>query len=191
MLSGDELCRIREAIKNFVADDFDNIFELDKFTILAKVRTALVSGIGRKKSSIGCNDFKRKKAQQIGDVHEGMKDAIVQGFAQAVFEICECGFTGDKPMIDTGVEPIVFAFDRVVQHIDKGFRVGILFDVSKKLQQEEADRIVGKADGAIPVSNDGSDKREIDQGGYESSHAADNASVGFDFDIAAPVVVFG
>jgi hypothetical protein len=119
-----------------LTDAFDNIFELDKFTILAKVRTAFVSGIGRKKGSVGCNDFKRQKSQQISDVHEGLKDAVVQGFAQAVFEIGECGFTRDKVVINAGVEPVVVAFDRITQHIDKGFHVGILFDVSKKLQQK-------------------------------------------------------
>ena len=52
----------------------------------------------------------------------------------------------------------MFAFDRVAQDLDKGFHVGILFDVSKKLQQEEADGIIGKSGCAVPVSNDGSDK---------------------------------
>ena len=141
-----------------MTDVFDNVFELDKFTILAKVRTAFVSGVGRKKGSVGCNDFKRKKSQQIGDVHQSMKDAVVQIFTQAVFEIGECSLTRDKGFVNAGVEPVVFAFDRVAQDLDKGFHVGILFDVSKKLQQEEADGIIGKSGCAVPVSNDGSDK---------------------------------
>jgi hypothetical protein len=41
------------------------------------------------------------------------------------------------------------------------------------------------------VGNDGSDKREIDQGRYESGQSADNAPVGFDFDIPALVGIFG
>ena len=141
-LSGDQSGRICKAVKNLLTDAFDNVFELDKFTILAKVRTAFVSGVGRKKGSVGCNDFKRKKSQQIGDVHEGMKDAVVQGFAQAVFEIGECGFAGNKAGANTSIESVVFAFDRVAQDIDKGFHVGILFDISKKLQQEKADGII-------------------------------------------------
>ena len=157
-LAGDKSGRICKAVKDPLTNAFDNVFELDKFTILAKVRTAFVSGIGRKKGSVGCNDFKRKKSQQIGDVHEGMKDAVVQGFTQAVFEIGECSLTRDKGFVNAGVEPIVFAFDRVAQDLDKGFHVGILFDVSKKLQQEEADGIIGKSGCAVPVSNDGSDK---------------------------------
>jgi len=190
-LAGEESGRICKAVKNPLTDALDNVFELDKFTILAKVRAAFVSGIGRKKGPVGCNDFKRKKAQQIGDMHEGMKDAIVQGFAQAVFEIGECGLTGDNPMIDAGVESVVFAFDRIAQDIDERFHVGILFDISEKLQQEEADGIIGKADGAVPVGHDGSDKREIDQRRYESSQSADNTSVGIDFDIPALVGIFG
>ena len=94
-------------------------------------------------------------------------------------------------MIDAGVEPVMFAFNRVAQDIDKRFHVGILFDIPDKLQQKETDGIISKADGTIPVGDDGSDKRKIDQGGYESGHAADNPSVGFDFDIAALVDIFG
>jgi hypothetical protein len=94
-------------------------------------------------------------------------------------------------MVNAGIEPVVFAFDGVPEYIDKGFHVGILFDVSKKLEQKETDRIISKADGAIPVGNDGSDERKIDQGGYESRQSADDAPVGFDFDITALVGIFG
>ena len=158
LLAGDESGRIGQAVKDPLTDVFDNAFELDKFTICAKVRTAFVSGIGRKKGTVGCNDFKRNKSQQIGDMHEGMKDAIVQGFAQAVFEIGECGLTRDKVSTNAERESVVFAFDRVAQDLDKRFHVGILFDVSKKLQQEEADGIIGKSDSAVPVGHGGSDK---------------------------------
>ena len=59
-LAGDKSGRICKAVKDPLTDVFDNVFELNKFTISAKVRTALVSGIGRKKGTVGCNDFKRK-----------------------------------------------------------------------------------------------------------------------------------
>jgi len=174
-----------------LTDVFDNVFELDKFTVSAKVRTALVSGIGMKKGTVGCNDFKRKKAQQIGDVHEGMKDVVVQGFAQAVFEIGECGFAGNKARTNTRIESVVFAFDRVAQNIHKGFHVGVFFDVAKKLQQEKADRIISKTGGAIPVGNDGSDKREINEGRNKSSQSTDNPPVGLDFNIPTLIDIFG
>lgn len=54
----------------------------------------------------------------------------------------------------------MFAFGRVTQDIDKGFHFGILFDVSKDLKQEEADGIIGKSGGTVPVCNDRSDKKK-------------------------------
>jgi hypothetical protein len=85
----------------------------------------------------------------------------------------------------------VFALDRIAQDVHKGVHIRIFFDVAKKLEQKQTDGIIGEADQAIPASNDRADKRKIDQSSYKSGKAADNAAVGFDFDISAPVGIFG
>jgi len=78
-----------------------------------------------------------------------------------------------------------------LQDIHKGFHIRIFFEVPKKLEQEQTDGVIGKAEDAIPASNDCSYKRKIDQRRYESRKAADNAAIGFDFDISTTVGIFG
>ena len=92
--------------------------------------------------------------------------------------------------MNAGVEPVVFPHDRVSDYVNKGFHVGVFFDVAKKRQQEETDRVVSEAGRAILVGNDGSDKGEIYQGRYKSGKSANNPAVGVDFDISALVGIF-
>lgn len=58
----------------------------------------------------------------------------------------------------------MLAFDRIAQDVDKGSHVGIFFEVTEELGQEETDRVIGRCQDGIPVCHNGSDKREIHQG---------------------------
>ena len=72
----------------------------------------------------------------------------------------------------------------------KGLHIGVLFEVTEELQQKETDRVIGEADKAIFVGDNGADKGEVYQGRDESGKSANDPAVGMDFDVAALVVVF-
>jgi hypothetical protein len=189
-LAGDESCWISKAVEDPLTDVMDNAFELDKLAFLAEIRAAFVSGICGEEGSVGGNDLKREETQEIGDVDEGMKNTIIQGFTQAIFEIGECALARDKRIADAGIEPVVFPLERIPQHVNKGFHVGIFFDVAEKFQQEETDRVIGEAGSAILVGNDRSDKREIYQGRYKSGKSTDNPAVGVNLNVSTLVGIF-
>jgi hypothetical protein len=191
LFSGDKSCWISKTVKDSLPDITNDAFELDGLAFLAEIGAALVPGICGEEGPISGDDLKREKTQEIGDAHEGMKNPVVQGFAQAIFEIGECPLTWDKEITYAGVEPVMFPLYWISEDINKGFHVGILFDVAEKFQQEKADRVVGESGRGIGVGNDGSDKGEIYQGRYKSGKSADHPAVGMDFDVSALVSVLG
>jgi len=118
-----------------------------------------------------------------------MEDAIIQGFAQAIFEIGEGGLTGDKTITNACIEAVVLSFNGIAHHMKKGFHVGILFEVAEQFDQKQADGVVGEANETIPVGYDGSHKGKIYQRRDESCKAADDAAVRVDFNISGLVGV--
>lgn len=52
----------------------------------------------------------------------------------------------------------MLSFFRVMEVEEKGFHIGIFFDVAKEFQQKESDGIVCKPQGLVFMSNDGPDK---------------------------------
>jgi hypothetical protein len=90
---------------------------------------------------------------------------------------------------NTGIESIVFPSLPITDYLDEGLHIGIFLEVTKQLEQEEADRIIGKSRKCVLRGDDGSDKREIDQGGDESGKPANNASIGMDLDVSPLVSV--
>ena len=72
----------------------------------------------------------------------------------------------------------------------KGLHIGVLFEVTEEFQQKETDRVIGEADKAIFVGDNGADKGEVYQGRDKSGKSANDPAVGMDFDVAPLVVVF-
>ena len=59
-------------------DIVNDAFELNAFTLLAKVGAAFVPGVGGKKSAVCSEDLECEEAQSIRDLHEGVEDAVIQ-----------------------------------------------------------------------------------------------------------------
>jgi len=119
-----------------------------------------------------------------------MEDLVVQGFTQAIFEISEGSLTGDKPIADAGIDPVVLSFNGVVQHIKECFHIGVLFEVAEQFQQKETDRVIAEADETIGMGYNGAGKGEIYQRRDESGKPADNPAIRMDFDMPTLVFVF-
>jgi len=62
-------------------DVFDNTLELDGVTLITKVSTALVTGIGGKEGAVRSNDLIGKETQAFSDFYQDMEDMIVEVFS--------------------------------------------------------------------------------------------------------------
>jgi len=119
----------------------------------------------RKKSTINGEDLIRKESQKICNLHQDMKDIIVKLFTQAFFKIGKGGFTGYIGIVDTGIQSKMLSPIPVLEDFQKGFHVGVFFKVTEELAEKKADRVIGKTRRGIFVGDNGTDKREICQGG--------------------------
>jgi len=150
-----------------VADPSSNIFDdADKLNTVAfpfEPVASFISGVCRKEGPVGGDDFIGEKPETLGDLHQDVKDLIVKFLPQTFFKIGESGFTGNVLAGDPGVKTKVLSPFPVMQRLHEGFHVGILFEMAEEIQKKKADRIVGDPDQAVPMGNDGTDKREIYQ----------------------------
>jgi hypothetical protein len=80
-LADGDSSRISESIKNSVSNVIDDTAELDELAVLTEIGASFISGVGGEKGAIGSQDLKGEETQQFGDLHEGMEDTVVQGFA--------------------------------------------------------------------------------------------------------------
>jgi hypothetical protein len=80
---------------------------------------------------------------------------------------------------------------RVAEHLEEGFHVGKLLDILEKLNQEDAYRVICKADQAVAMGEDGADKGKIDQGSDHAGQSPTDVAIGPDGDVAPLVAVMG
>jgi hypothetical protein len=189
LLAEDDPGRICKTVKDPLPDVSDNALELNHLTVFTEVGAAPVSGIGWEERAVGSQDFEGEESQKVGYLYEGMENAVVQGLTQAIFEIGEGGLTGDKAIANACIDPVVLPLDGVAQHLNECFHIGILFEVAEQFDQEQTHRVIGEANEAVSVGNDGADKGEIYQGRDESGKTANDAAVGVEFYIPALIGV--
>lgn len=72
----------------------------------------------------------------------------------------------------------------IMKRFDEIFHMGEFFKESKKLQQKDADRIIGLAPESIFMSDNGPYKRKIDEGNDKPRKAAGNASILMDLNVS-------
>jgi hypothetical protein len=178
-----------------VMDPSSNIFndadKLNTVTFFLEPGAAFVSGTGRKEGPVGGDDLIGEKPETLGDLHQDVKDLIVKFLPQTLFKIGESGFTGDVTVVDPGVKTVMLPLIPAPQRCREGFHVGVFFEVSEEIQQKKADRIVGKTDQAIFMSDDGTDEREIYQRRNKPGEATFQPAIVMDTDVPALVNVLG
>lgn len=170
---------------NSLPDVFDNTLELDGVTLIGKISTALVTGIGGKEGAVCCKDFIRKEPEEFGDFDEDMEDLIIEFFSQPVFEIRECSVTRQMSRVDTGIDPKMFPSIPIPNGMHEVLHGGISFKIAKEFDQKEAHGIVGEAGQGVLMGYDRSDKREVNQGSDESGKSTGDSAIGMNFDVAA------
>jgi len=114
-----------------------------------------------------------------------MKDIIVKLFTQAFFKIGKGGFTGYIGIVDTGIQSKMLSPIPVMEDFQKSFHVGVFFKVTEELAEKKADRVIGKTRRGIFVGDNGTDKREICQGGDKTGQAPDDTPIRMDLDVPA------
>jgi len=93
--------------------------------------------------------------------------------------------------IDTGIEAIMLSFFFVIKRFNEVLHAGKFFEIPKKVQQKDADRIISLASETVFLSDNGSYKRKIDKGGDETGKTAGNPSIWMDLNMSRPEGVFG
>ena len=78
-----------------------------------------------------------------------------------------------------------------MQRHNEVFHIGKLFQMAEEIEKKKADRIVGDPDQAVPMGDDGTDKREIYQRRNKPGEASLDSSVVMDADVPALVNVCG
>lgn len=190
-LADDNSGRISKAIKDSLVDVVDDTFELDALALLAKVGAAFVPGVGREKGSVGSDDLIGDKPEQFNDLNEDMENTVIEFLTKTFFEVREGCFARNIAVVDACIDTIVFPPHGVTKQGDKRLHIGEFFEISEKIEQEEADRVIGETEKRIAICHDGSNEGKIDQGSNEAGKAAGNAAIGMDFDMAAFISVAG
>jgi hypothetical protein len=83
--------------------------------------------------------------------------------------------TGEMSKRDASIKAIMFSLLFIPEGGEEGFQIGELFEVSEQFDEEEADRVIGKASNrGVGGSTKGSDEGEIDQGSNEAGETTGN-----------------
>jgi len=159
--------RIVQPIEDPSADIFDNADEFNAFTFFFEPGAALVLGLGGKEGSIGGNDLIGEESEQLGDLHQDVKDPVVKFLPQSFLEVGEGGLAGDIKT-DTGVKTVMPSPFPIPKNLHEGFHVRKLFNVPEKIQDKKANGIIGGPSYGISISYQGTDEGKVNQGGYKS-----------------------
>jgi len=159
--------RIVQSIEDPAADIFANADEFDAVTFFFEPGAALVSGVGGKEGSIGGDDLVGDESEQLGDLHQYMKDPVVKFLPQSVLEVGEGGLAGDIKT-DTGVKTVMFSPFPIPKDLHEGFHVGVFFEVSEEIQKKHTYGIIGASGAGISISDQGTDERKVNEGGHKS-----------------------
>jgi hypothetical protein len=185
------LIRMAEPVANPFTNIIDDADKLNTIAFPFKPGASFISGVCRKEGPVGSDDFIGEKPETFGDLDQDVKDLIVKLFPQTLFKVGESGLTGDVLIADAGVKTKVLSHLPVMQRLHEGFHVGILFEMAEKIEKKKTYRIIGVPDQAVPMGDDGADKRKIHQGRNKAGKPSLDSSIVMDTDIPALVGVFG
>jgi hypothetical protein len=180
-----------EPIADPSSNIFDNADKLDAVAFPLEPGASFISGTGRKEGPVGGDDRIGEKPETFGDLHQDVKDLIVKFLPQALFKIGESGLAGNVSAVDPGVKAKGLPLVPVPQHGHEGFHVRVFFEVSEEIQKKKADRIVGDPDQAVPMGDNGPDKRKIYQRRNKPGKASLDSPIFMDADVPALVNVLG
>lgn len=74
--------------------------------LIAEISTAFITSPGRIEGAVMGEDFKGDHLEFMEDIHQDMKDFVIEFFAQTYAKIRESGFTGDTVIGDAGISAI-------------------------------------------------------------------------------------
>jgi len=116
--------RIVQPIEHPSADIVDNADELDAVAVSLEPGAALVSGVGGKEGSIGGDDLVGEESEQLGDLHQDVKDSVVKLLPQTFLEVGEGGLAGDIFKVDPSVKAVMSSRSRSRRTSAKDFMSG-------------------------------------------------------------------
>jgi len=178
LLSRNDSGGILQPVKNTVVNFLHDIVDGNRSTGILETMTAVIAGSGRKQRSVGSQDVETQKPQLFDNRNQGMKDLLIESFADAAAEVGECRFTGDAIVANAGEAAVFFAAQGIAQNETKIFDGTDSIQVAKQIEKKERNGIVaGAAEDRIGIGRNRADKREINDGSNQLRHAAANGTV--------------
>ena len=172
-----------EAVEDPSADVIDNADEGNTVALFFEPCAALVSGMGRKEGSVRGDDLVGKESQQLGNLHQDVKDPVVKLLPQTFLEVGEGGLAGGMIKIDPGIKAVMPSPFPITDHLHEGLHVGIFFDVAEKIQKEQTDGIISDSRNGVRMGDQGANEGKIDQGGYKPCESSFDSSIRMDADV--------
>jgi hypothetical protein len=183
LFSRNEVGSVFNAIEDAVSDFLNDVVDGNGSAGILETMAAMIASCGRKESAIGCEDVKADKTACFGDGNQGVKDFLIQGFAEAVMEVGEGSLAGDAIKGDSGQASEDLSAKGIAQVTAEIFNGRTFFETAKQIEKKERNRIIARAakDG-IGNSGNGADEGEINSRTNKLSDASRNGAVVVDGD---------
>ena len=190
--SGNNLRGILDPVEHAVTHLLHNIVDGDRGAGVVEVTTAAITSGGGKQGAIGSLNVVAEEAESLDQGNKGMEDFLITALAEAAAEVGKGGATGDGIVTQPGKGAIGLTQPGIAQDGAEVFDIGDLVEIAGQVKDKERDGIVARgAEDGIGVGGDGSDEREIAEGGDQLREAAADGAIVVDMDKLGMELVTG
>jgi hypothetical protein len=179
-------------VENAVSDFLHDVIDGNRGTGILETMAAMVASIGRKERAVGRQDVETDDACLFSNGNQGVKDFLIQGFAETFMKVGEGSLTGDAVKANAGQASEDLPTKRIVQAMAEIFRGRTFFEAAKEIEKKERNGIIARAaEDGIGDSGNGTDEGEINSRTNQLSDAARNGAVVVDGNGFLPEFVMG
>lgn len=192
LFSWNKARRVFNPVEDAVSDFLNDVVDGNGSAGILETMAAMIASGGRKERAVSGQHVETYKTGFFSNRKQGMKDFLVQGFAETVTEVGEGSLAGDAIKADAGQAPEDLSAKRIVQDPAEIFDGRALFEAAKQIEKKERDGIVARTtEDGIGNGGNGADEGEINSRTNQLSDAAGNGAVVVDRNIFLPELVMG
>ena len=192
LFSWNDAGRIFNSIENAVSDFLHDVIDGNRGTGILETMAAMVASIGRKERAVGRQDVETDDACLFSNGNQGVKDFLIQGFAETFMKVGEGCFTGNRIKANAGKTSIKLSAKRISQDEAEILDGSNSLQAAKQIEKKERDGIIARAaEDGISNSGNGADEGEIYSRTNQLSDAAGNGTVVVDRNGFLPEFVMG
>ena len=192
LFAGDDLRGLLDSVEHAVMDFLHNIVHVDRGAGVVEVTAASITGGGRKQGSVGSLDSVAEEAEIFDQGDEGMESLLITADSDSAAEVGEGSAAGNAIIRDSSKASIRTAQFGIAQDGAEVFDIGDFVEIAGQVEDKERDGVVARgAEDGIGIGGNGSDKREIDEGGDQARESAADGAVIPDLDRLGTELITG